>query len=765
MYASLVLSLALCGALLGCSAASGGGGKDKSSSGGTSNGSGGKLPPLNVGGLNTPSGSALSIAPESPTLDVSIVDGVVAPIAYPGGGTTLPFQAALDGSAVDAKWTLDRGELGSIDPATGTFSTSGKLSGIVKISASYGDLMTSTPVTIRIRSTQNGRGAAAPVAGIGGLGGVGGEGLGGPVDAATQARLRAGGTAPASPSDLSWLYPYDKTVWPHGINAPLLQWQTSRPASAVYIHLTQDNFEFEGFYSGTNLIRQPIDAGAWHSALGSNSGESLHVELTLADATGTFGPIQQDWLVAPGVLKGTVYYDSYSTSLSAKKPGTSVAAAVLAIKPGSNDPVLALPNSQEKCIVCHNVSDDGSTMFAVDAIEPGDDYSNGVAYDMKAGGSVIRRYEEPATDGTTNDRKFLYSALSKDGTFALQSSGNTQEAYMGVSRVFRRDSGLAETASGFDGMITQAVTPAFSRDGGMVAFNYWQGTLAPGGGNGHTLDIMDFVCGAIAPMSGAPSCSSYAFSNLRRLYTNPDTEHGFVGWPAWLPSSTGLVFHNTINRPGGGSPLATWNQAKAQIWYVNVPQGGEAPQAMPLRALNGVDAAGSSTLPKIPGHDDDYKMNYQPTVNPVPSGGYFWVVFTSRRAYGNVATGDPFDNGDGVRPIPKKLWVAAIDQNPVPGQDPSHPAFYLPGQELGAGNMRGFWVVDPCKADGVMCGSGDECCNGFCRPDSDSGALVCGGKPDGCAEEFEKCETTSDCCGATMGHSCINGFCARQVVK
>ena len=28
-------------------------------------------------------------------------------------------------------------------------------------------------------------------------------------------------------------------------------------------------------------------------------------------------------------------------------------------------------------------------------------------------------------------------------------------------------------------------------------------------------------------------------------------------------------------------------------------------------------------------------MNYEPTVLPVAVGGYYWVVFTSRRAYGN----------------------------------------------------------------------------------------------------------------------------------
>ena len=101
-----------------------------------------------------------------------------------------------------------------------------------------------------------------------------------------------------------------------------------------------------------------------------------------------------------------------------------------------------------------------------------------------------------------------------------------------------------------------------------------------------------------------------------------------------------------------------------------------------------------------------------------------------------------------------------IDLHPTPGNDPSHPAFYLPGQELNAGNMRGFWVVDPCHPDGASCETGDECCNGYCRPDA-AGKLVCGGKPPGCAQEFEKCTMTSECCGASMGFECINGFCTQ----
>jgi hypothetical protein len=100
----------------------------------------------------------------------------------------------------------------------------------------------------------------------------------------------------------------------------------------------------------------------------------------------------------------------------------------------------------------------------------------------------------------------------------------------------------------------------------------------------------------------------------------------------------------------------------------------------------------------------------------------------------------------------------------MPGTDPSHPAFYLEGQELGAGNMRGFWALDPCKQNGNDCMSGDECCNGFCRQvnQSDGGSsFQCVPPPMGCSNEFEKCTTTADCCGAAQGYSCINGHCAK----
>lgn len=170
-------------------------------------------------------------------------------------------------------------------------------------------------------------------------------------------------------------------------------------------------------------------------------------------------------------------------------------------------------------------------------------------------------------------------------------------------------------------------------------------------------------------------------------------------------------------------------------------------------------------------HALDHNYNYEPTVNPVSSGGYAWVVFTSRRLYGNVANIPPFcSDPRGVdlhanmttntNVTTKKLWVAAIDINAMSGSDPSHAGFYLPAQELLAGNARGFWVLDPCRADDASCETGDQCCNGYCEPNGIAGALVCSTKPPNyiCSELQEACALASDCCAPNA--LCVGGFCA-----
>lgn len=104
---------------------------------------------------------------------------------------------------------------------------------------------------------------------------------------------------------------------------------------------------------------------------------------------------------------------------------------------------------------------------------------------------------------------------------------------------------------------------------------------------------------------------------------------------------------------------------------------------------------------------------------------------------------------------------AAIDieapHGEIPGPlsgDPSHPAFYLPGQELQSGNIRAFATLTPCKTDGATCTSGLDCCGGFCVDG------MCKAAPPGCSKIEDKCTTSADCCATMPPLVCIGGHCA-----
>jgi hypothetical protein len=801
-FFSILLSSSLltAGWVAGCGNSesnSGAGGKDASVSGDGSTHSdatftSGDDGPASDDGGRGPSVTSLTIEPQNPEIDVTIANGAIASVTLAGDGgaaSPLTFTALGNGgSSVPATWAFDRGELGMMS-AAGAFMPGTTYAGQGTVTAAYGRIVATTTLTVKITSTQNGGPGGAPsdagadadagdagdagaLLNLGGNNGVGGNLLGGPVDPTTLARLTGPGTAPSSPQQLGWLYPYDKTVWPRGILAPLLQWQTTANVTAVSIHISETNFAFTGTYAGAGLVNDPIEQGAWAQATGSNGGEPLVVELRVDDGVTTYGPITESWTIANGVLQGTVYYNSYNSAIinGGLLNGQQVG-AVLSIAPGAIGPQLAVASTNTACYVCHTVSADGSTILMQgpgirNQDPPTLDQTS--AYSLADGGTLVTHY---ADYGNANQDKPDWGALYPDGTMFVANSRDGFHAYPGNSDLFpTATAGNGPLPStGFTGQVTQAVTPAFSPDGRLLAFSFFGGQGVDGGiqpSAGQTLALMHFDCGAA---TGSVTCTgnSYAFSGLTLLDSEPNR---WLGWPSFLPGDEGVVYQTTLVPPngGGGSNLYTWNGAEAQITWANVPATGASAQQVMLGQLNGFTAPGVSYLPTGPNHGMDSttgqpldsELNYEPTVNPIATGGYNWVVFTSRRAYGNVLAGDPFANESqtGPQAFTKKLWIAAVDANPTPGKDPSHPAFYLPGQELLAGNMRGYWAVSPCKADGSSCSTGADCCGGFCEQ-GDAGQLVCGRTtPTGCSQEYETCTTAADCCDP--GDKCVAGRCS-----
>jgi hypothetical protein len=693
---------------------------------------------------------------------------------------TVTLVASESGTPVMATWGVDRGEIGIVSSA-GVFTPSGTTAGTATVTASYGGHSGSATVLVKIVQAQNG-GTAAEMgadAGSGGYGGVGGAGIGPAVgSSATLGTLSGTPAGNGMSQGLAWLYPYDGTVWPRGLLAPLLQWSWSgsAPIDAIAIHLqtASGSFTYDGTFgppaglAGGPFVDHPIPQDAWSAATNSAGGtETLSVRLVVASGGSAYGPLTQTWTVAPARLAGTLYYNAYMTDLvkNADFPTThGGGAAIMGIHvgdtspfvvAGKNDPPGSAPGTG--CRACHTVASNGSVLIAQDAISPSgvDDYSTTGSFNLLAGNA------ETVLGGYPNI--FGWAALSPDGKLAVTNTATLSQAPGDTSShvysfVPPTAGASPMTGTGLDTVM--AATPAFSPDGKHLAFTLQSSSSSfPGGltgGNGTTdtqVVVVDF--------------NGTAFSNARVVYTLPAAQigTGCVGFPSFTPDSQAVLVqlqHAACGTTTYNAYLGTMG-VQSDVWWA--PVSGGTPTL--LSALNGKSASGSVYLPTSSTHADDSVLNYEPTVNPVVSGGYAWVVFTSRRLYGNVATAGPMESDpqQGFDPTtaitPKKLWVAALALNAPAGKDPSFPAFYLPAQELRAGNSRGFWVLEPCRPDGTSCMSGDQCCGGYCEP-GDAGSLVCQMTPPGsmCSGTEEKCTTSADCCDPTQ--SCIDGFCAMR---
>ena len=551
------------------------------------------------------------------------------------------------------------------------------------------------------------------------------------------------------------LYPYDKTVFPQGLTAPVLQWDAPEGAS-VMLHLTSQFLDYRvclPLTAGTNVA---IPQEAWVLAESQSLGaaDPLTIDIVI-DAGGTSSRLTQlTVLFAIAKLKGAVYYNTYG-SLLANQMG-AVGGVVMRVLPGKDAPdVFLTANDPLNCIGCHAVSADGSRMVAEIHGQPGTFEGPSASYDLAAVGTAVN---PPAIKSDLVRAGF--AALYPDGSVYV-TTGRTQVGPIGSlpgtppgnvpgtfgpeeSKLFDTNTGAEIPGSGVE---PYAYMPTFSVDGTKLVFTQ----MDTGGMGGHSLAVMDF------------DRATNKFSGAREIYRDAAQ---YVGWPFFMPDVVEARVEGEVTAtpppPRGKRVIFALGQTPdfvtqdqplgltphpSDLWWVDVDTG----VAAPLQRANGLDANGAPALPY--GERDAHK-NYIPTVSPVAAGGYFWMFFSSKRNYGNLFVADPPE----TRAEGKKIWVAAVDINAPPGTDPSHPAFFLPGQELESGNIRAFAALEPCRDNAVACETGIDCCCGFCI----EGACAC--KPeDHCSEIDEACETAADCCDPNA--SCIGGFCGFIVVQ
>jgi len=698
---------------------------------------------LNVGGGDGNTGGS-----REPTIDGTVTTSDGSTMAtVTGMPKDIQFGAKLpDGTVVsNGTWTVDDTRIGSIG-GDGVFHANGFVGGETTIAVHVGAGQIKTSFTVNVDITDN---AAS-------------------LSDADQTALKAGG--PADPT-FKFIYPYDGTVFPRGLSAPSLQFgdgmTVTSTANATYLKITTTHFSYQAYALGGTPLRTGIPDPVWKGVtLTANATDKVKVEVTKKTGATVSGPVTETWRIAQASLKGLIYYSTYNSVLL--PPGNGVdGGGILRVRPGGKAEVV-----QKGCTVCHAVSANGAVMTAAlgpDPVLP----AKSSAYDLSPTGTATVRGAQ-----TTEGRQYALAGLTPDGAKVLTNGvpfnawppqlphglrngpeNNVTDGY---------HSALVDTATGtviaspsLSSAVKYAQSPAFSPDGKKVAFI--NGDKWPQ----RELDTLDFD-------------GMSTFSALTKIVNNSTEMTSIFGapqpqtlaWPSFTPDSAAIIYQqgdsfDSYQFVGG------FAQSKPQ--YAEVRMTELDGTVKKLNALNGRDASGTTYLPY--GETSEGRMNYEPTVMPLAVGGYFWVVFTSRRDYGNTIapgrpkttipgddpTQDPWGS-DGAPSQRKKLWVAAIDVDHAMQPDPSHPAFYLPGQEIESANMRAFAALAPCQPDGTTCESGADCCNGFCRQTGQDASgnpiLACVPPPKGCSNTDELCTTEADCCDSA--DLCVGGRCTEQ---
>jgi hypothetical protein len=624
---------------------------------------------------------------------------------------------------------FDRPDLASVTPGeTVVLTATGQYAGTGTLHAVYGSATTTATLTVVVNEVVTNGVAPGTIASL-------------------------NGATASDPSLTSLLYPYDRTVWPLGLTSPLVMWNAPDASGDIYrLHLAQSNYTFDTYAPIGQPGQLRVDQSSWDRMTASNPGGTatpLTMTLSRWDGTNAYVSASISFAIAPASLRGAIYYWTASQDDAGVRKGH-----ISQFRPGTGATPVPLNNG--RCMGCHAVSADGTTLVAdVDDQDEGDpDASNRVPSIAPWGNwSSTRAWAsfdltQPSAPQVVQTTMFGADiALSPNGQYVVfggpSNPTTAGSVYMSLgdpkTGAVYVDSGLDQVA-GIDAGTT-LMQPAFSPDGTKVAVVQAGGNLSDNviPAQPESIAYLDF------------SMDAGWFSPTLHTIVNADNpvfgaKQG-LGYPSFTPDSTAIAFHAGTTSTGCTGTCDDSTYDDGQLWLYSLASGGS-----PI-LLN------AATNPPLA---TDQGVSVEPTFNPVARGGYSWVVFTSMRDWGNELTGESDDAGQRQN-VMRRLWVAAIDTT-LGTVDPSHPAIYLEGQEA-TPNMRGFWALASCTASvppgtpGGACGAGFECCSGFCEQGQcvDVSQVSCAGAGGACTQ-------TSDCCNAGAV-SCMNGTCAPPTPK
>lgn len=524
-------------------------------------------------------------------------------------------------------------------------------------------------------------------------------GEGAPVDAA--AKFAAPAEDPTYAASI--VYPLEGAVMPQNVYPADIQWLNGAPDDLFRVTVSKPSARVTAYvlHSGAGFGNHWLaDVDGWRSLAQTEPDleATITVDRWVAAQQAAYSTPPVHVRFARAALSGTVYYWDIG------------AGRIVRIDDGTGQGVRFMPTPPPdetgmQCVGCHSVSNSGQYMVG-----------------RLGGGNNVGAVFDLTQDLSGNPPPTVWPLDPVNGPRWWFSSWSPNDDRIVVSRV--EPNGGLELMDPFTGQTitpaagalpTDHVThPSWAPDGSLIA--YVSGTNAWGGA--HTSGDLSVI-----PVTGPDS-----FGAAQVLISGASVQGGStISYPTWTPDAQRIAFaHGT----GGRSET---DQASLHI----VDRDGN--NLVRLDRANG--GAGTTD-------------NFQPNFSPFDQGGYFWMMFLSRRDYGNAEVGT---RGSGRQ----QLWVTAIGKQGA-GGDPSQVPYWLPGQDTQSMNIAGYWAPRPCRDDGATCSVGTECCSGTCAPDA-NGDLVCSPPPpDRCREKNETCSTTQDCC-AGKDLICIDNVCQNVV--
>jgi len=337
-------------------------------------------------------------------------------------------------------WSLDRLDIATIDDL-GKVDLISAVAGPINVTAYLGGLSASGVVNVKVEIADN---AAAPPGSV---------------------AIFDSAATNADPGVV--LYPYDQTVLPIGLRAPIVQWDTKgATASAVRVRLRYpatgtSSFDWSAISTESSPPKATISPQIWKYFEQTAKGQAaqLSVQRIIGGQPALAMTRTLNFSTAP--VRGKIYYTEYHRNGNQSE---------MVADPGSENPAQPAFGTTDGCPVCHTISANGKVFATSSRVGYYDNnYGSPITFSSALGGisrvngngslspiaDFVGNPPRPNYTGDSDDwRGFAWAPLTPDGQYALVANnfwGNTKEALVGINPSTRQVNTGSNMLSGGSG--------------------------------------------------------------------------------------------------------------------------------------------------------------------------------------------------------------------------------------------------------------------------------------------------------------------------